>query len=386
MADRKTPKNTYLEYIAGFASPVSGSQENQKTLISRLVRYYQQSLARELLPAEKVAKCARTIRPNKQVVEVVHVPDGNKAYFRNLVICGRVWTCPVCAAKVNERRRAELAMLIYQSGYRPILVTYTLQHQRRDRLITLVDAMRVAMRRLKSGKGYQTQEALYGIVGTVRGMEVTYGRSGWHPHDHEIVMMSGGTTDEQVDAFETWLRDHWQQALKVSERRADWSLGVTVTKHDGDIAGYIAKFGHEPSRQGWTITHELVKSNQKHAGADGKTPFDLLISYGNGNLADGRKFQEYARVTKNIHPLHWSKGLRALLLASMPEQSDDELAAGDPDEFVIMANLDPSAWRVILAHDKRGALLNVASSGNKAAVIAWLTKNGITHVDLNDLI
>jgi len=379
----KTRTSPYLEYIAGFASPSDQKTPENGALISRMIRYYQQSLARELLPAEKVAKCARAIRPNKSVVEVVHVPDGNKAYFRNLIICGRVWTCPVCAAKVNERRRRELAMLIYQSGYRPVLVTYTLQHQRADRLTTLVDALRVGLRRISSGKAYKTIEARYGIAGTVRSMEVTYGKSGWHPHVHQIVMLAGSTTDAQVDEFETWLRDHWQAALKVSNRAAAWELGAKVTRHDGDIAEYIAKFGHEPTRQGWTITHELVKSNQKHATADGKTPFDLLMSYGNGNVADGRKFQEYARVTKNIHPLHWSKGLRALLLATMPEQSDDEIAAADPDEYVVMANLEPSAWRLILSKDRRAELLNVASTGDKEAVTRWLAKQGIKHVDLS---
>lgn len=379
----KKPTSPYLEYIAGFVSAHDEKSPENSAMFSRMIRYYQQSLARELLPAEKVAKCARAIRPNKQTVEVVHVPDGNKAYFRNLIICGRVWTCPVCAAKVNERRRQELAMLIYSTGYRPVLITYTLQHQRKDRLITLVDAIRAGLRSCKNGRPYMRQEALYGIVGSVRGFEVTYGRSGWHPHVHEIVMMAGGTTDAQVDEFEAWLRGRWQAALKKSHRAAAFELGVKVTKHDGDIAEYIAKFGHEPARQGWTITHELVKSNSKGGKQDGKTPFELLLSYGDGNLADGRKFQEYARIMKNIHPLHWSAGLRALLNAALPEQADEEIAAADPDEYIVLANLDANAWKLILRKDRRAELLNIASSGDKQAVIRWLAKQGVQHVDLS---
>lgn len=380
----KKTTSPYLEYIAGFALPPEEKTPEKTAMFSRMIRYYQQSLARQLLPNEKVAKCARVIRPNKYNVEVVHVPEGNKAYFRNLIICGRVWLCPVCAAKVNERRRQELAMLIYTTGYRPVLVTYTLQHQRGDRLTILVDAIQKGLRSTKSGPPYQRIQARYGIVGSVRGFEVTWGKSGWHPHVHEIVMMSDDTTDDQVDEFETWLRQRWQHALKKSGRAAAFELGVKITKHDGDIAEYIAKFGHEPTRQGWTITHELVKSNAKSGKENGKTPFELLLSYGDGNLADGRRFQEYARIMKNIHPLHWSAGLRALLNSALPEQTDEETAADDPDEYVVLAKLEPDAWRRILSKDTRAELLNIASTGNQQAVLRWLQKQGIHHVDLVD--
>lgn len=379
----KKPKSPYLEYIAGFASRDDQQSPENSAMFSRLIRYYQQSLARQLLPGEKVAKCARAIRPNKSHVEVVHVPDTSKAYFRNLIICGRVWTCPVCAAKVNERRRKELAMLIYTAGYRPVLVTYTIQHQRRDRLHTLMSAIRTAMRSLKSGRGYQGMVTKFGIVGDVRGIEITYGSSGWHPHVHEIVLMAGDTTDEQIDEFERWLRDRWQAALKKVNRAAAWEIGVSITKHNGDIAEYIAKFGREPANQGWTITHEVAKSNAKAGKKGGRTPFELLIGYGEGNNADGFHFREYAQVTKNIHPLHWSAGLRALLKNNSTIETDEELASADPDPYVVLANIEPSAWKLILSHDRRAELLNIASAGDKAAVTRWLEKQGITHIDVS---
>lgn len=382
----KKPTTSYLEYIAGFASPSESFQPENEALFSRVMKYYLQSLARELLPNEKVAKCARMIRPNKYNVEVVHVPDTKKAYFRNLIICGRVWTCPVCAAKVNERRRQELAALVYQSPYMPILVTYTIQHQRHYRLNVLVSALQGAMRRIKSGKAFKLATARWGIVGSVRGFEVTHGRSGWHPHIHELMLIDPDNDDETITDLQTWLRDHWNTALKQQGQNADWSLGVKITRNAQDIAEYIAKHGHEPAYQHWGVTHELVKSNHKQAADGGKTPFDLLFGYGNGNLADGRKFQEYARVMKNLHPLHWTKGLRALLLATMPEQTDEQVAADDPEPYIVLAKLERDAWKIILGKDRRAALLNVASTGDQQAVIAWLAAQGIEHVDLNDLI
>jgi len=85
---------------------------------------------------------------------------------------------------------------------------------------------------------------------------------------------------------------------------------------------------------------------------------------------------------KNIHPLHWSAGLRALLGATSPELADEQVANNDPDEFIIMANLERDAWKVILKGDKRAELLNIASTGDKAAVLAWLNRHGMRNIDL----
>jgi hypothetical protein len=365
--------------------PMSDTANEQNALSARLVKYYLQSLARELLPSEKVAKCARAIRPNKDHVEVIHVPNGNKAYYRNLIICGRFWACPVCAAKIAEHRRHELAMLIYTAPYRPILVTYTLSHRMQDALPRLVTALQNALRTLKAGRGYQEIKALYGVVGSVRGYEVTYGRHGWHPHIHEILMIRQDTTDSEVMALEAALSERWLAALKKEKRFAGKDAGCKITMHDGAIAEYIAKYGYEPNGQGWTITHEIAKSTQKKARDEGMTPFDLLRSYGEGKAGDGWRFKQYVQTMKNIHPLHWSAGLRALLGATSPESSDEQVANNDPDEFIIMANLERDAWKLILKSDLRAELLNIASTGDKVAVIAWLARHGLKHVDLSEV-
>ena len=42
-------------------------------------------------------------------VAVLLSNEHGKAFFDGLQTCGNVWTCPVCAAKVQERRRLEIA-------------------------------------------------------------------------------------------------------------------------------------------------------------------------------------------------------------------------------------------------------------------------------------
>ncbi len=73
-------------------------------------RYADREVARWLVPHERVARCLRYPHPLAADVQVLHGqgPQGGTARFGGLEICGSVWLCPVCAAKITERRRREL--------------------------------------------------------------------------------------------------------------------------------------------------------------------------------------------------------------------------------------------------------------------------------------
>jgi hypothetical protein len=76
----------------------------------RLVRWQLQREARALLPNERVAFCMRRVRATK--VDVLYSPDHQSAHYGGLMVCGSVWLCPLCAAKIAERRRIELEQAI----------------------------------------------------------------------------------------------------------------------------------------------------------------------------------------------------------------------------------------------------------------------------------
>src|SRR6185503_16585697 len=107
--------------------------------------------------------------------------------------CGRLWVCPVCAARITEQRRKELSNAVSRWPGKLLLVTFTFRHERRDRLTDLLARLvgkgkqRGAFQWMKSGK--QWQEILRDVewVGSVRALEVTYGDNGWHVHIHELV-------------------------------------------------------------------------------------------------------------------------------------------------------------------------------------------------------
>src|SRR5260370_40243977 len=72
----------------------------------RSVKWQLQRTAQALLPNERVAFCMRRIQAT--TVDVLYSPSRQSAHYRGLMVCGSIWVCPICAAKISERRRIEL--------------------------------------------------------------------------------------------------------------------------------------------------------------------------------------------------------------------------------------------------------------------------------------
>ena len=82
---------------------VSGSVLN-----SRVERYKLKSAVNDFISKSRTAKCMRWIRGNNQAQVFTYInPQSQKthAFYGNLMVCGNVWLCPLCAAKISERRR-----------------------------------------------------------------------------------------------------------------------------------------------------------------------------------------------------------------------------------------------------------------------------------------
>ena len=121
----------------------------------RAERYAMQSVAKDLLPNERVKICLRNIVSS--YVEVRKHLITEKAFYSGLMICGSVWTCPVCAAKISERRKNELhqATTAHKSegGYLAML-TLTVRHSKSDKLGTLLEAFNGATNKMMTSKQY----------------------------------------------------------------------------------------------------------------------------------------------------------------------------------------------------------------------------------------
>lgn len=381
-----SPHNHLYGRIASHDGVWSGVTESQEHVAperdcERVIRRFAlQAAARELLPREGVARCMRSVipRPDAPIgVEVLYAPLKQAAHFGGVQMCKSVWHCPICAAKISERRREELseALRIWSEEWtsethRLILVTFTLQHQAGENLRVVLDALRRARRLLTSGRGAQELADTHAVVGMVRSLEITHGQNGWHPHMHVLMFFD---REVRIIAFEQVMKERWGQCVEAVGRYASWQYGCDVRFSDRDIAEYVAKWGKEPQ---WTPAHEVTKAVAKAGRKGGRTPLQLLSNYLSGDQAAGRLWLQYAVNFKGERQLWWSHGLRERL-GLEAEKTDEEIAVEQEEIAVVLASLSVGAWRVVVSNDARGELLDVAASGDPAQVQAFLSRLGV---------
>lgn len=331
------------------------------------LRYQLQNAARALLPGWRLESCGRQIAPGRAGVDVLFDPEHGAAHFGGLMACGSVWVCPVCAARIMERRRLELAgALADHPELTPVMVTVTLQHDRGDALGDLMGALKDGLRFVRAGRGWQDLAQRLGLVGSVTATEITHGNaSGWHPHLHVLLLFTSAPSEADIAAVQAFVADKFGAYLARVGRWSSPIYGVQAQRADAGAGSYLAK---------WGAPEELTKANAKTGKAGGLSPWGLLLAYSGGNEHAGALFLDYADATKGRRVLSYSKGLRALL-GLESEQTDAEIAAAESAPgAVILASLTPYQWRRVLANDARAELLTVASAGDVAALWAWLAQ------------
>jgi hypothetical protein len=349
-------------------------------------RFRLQEAAARLLPNERVAQCMQRIAPGAMGASVMYSAEEGRAYFRHLITCNRVWECPVCAAKITNKRREEIAAAMAAArakGWHPVMLTFTASHDRFTPRAGLLGALLEAYRAFTSGKGFQEMKEEYPWMGAIKALEVTHGiKNGWHPHLHVIVLLKVKMTSQLTQGFERVVAERWQTVTKAKGLHASAEYGVKATMAGAEISDYVAKMGCEGNY--WDVADEVTKAHlKKSRRGDGRTPFMLLAEYRDGDSYAGRLFQEYAEVFKGRKQIVWSRGLAAAL--GLKDQTPDEEIEDTASDAIEMTCILENGWKKIVKEGKRGELLRVASTGDVQALYAWLRQFGILHVRLGKL-
>lgn len=376
-----------------YAKSASPSPAEEKIRLLRADRYRHLAVARELFVAEgrkaglqyahdyaKTAKCLHVRRDS--AVSVHHSIEHGSAFYGGLITCGSVWACPVCSAKIQERRRVELAHMIdwaWGQHLQPMLVTLTAPH-RRDQSLSDLRAMQAkALRYLRAGKGGIAMRQTLGYRGLVRGLELTYGSNGWHLHTHEMWLVD---LHQDADEAREIILKRWRAACAKAGLLdlSDAAQVAAFDEHAVDVKGrcsasdYLAKM--DDSRH-WGADRELAKASSKKGKKSGRHPFGLLADAADGCVRSGRLFVEYAAVMKGAAQLYWSRGLKALV--GVDEISDEAIAERADDEAILLGRLLPAQWEVVLRAGARAQLLDAAELGGWEAVLALLTALAKQH-------
>lgn len=368
-------------------------------------RFALQRTAQSILFVKDLApkKQHRTVWCHRHVVTEGGIPvmrklDAGSARLGKVKTCGSVWACPVCASKVAEQRRRELAYAMEQhvaAGGYAYLVTFTFPHYIGQMLAELMEPFTKARQSFQNSRKWKAVMDQAEKIGVVNSLEVTYGAgNGWHPHLHMLVFCKPGAFQEgEADdqgrlsspAIEH-LRGEWVRLLEkrslVDAGNREWANRYGLDVRGGKKAAeYIAKWGHDEQ---WGLSSELTSSHAKTGtrdtwGAkDHYTPFQLLAMAGSGDGHATCAYREFVTEFDGKRMLTWSKGLKAHF--GIAEMDDDQAAEQEGlalnDEHQV-GEIAAEQLTVLTKHGKLGDFLAmVAEHGHlpdpQALIDDWI--------------
>jgi hypothetical protein len=354
--------------------PETGEIIGLDPMATRVQRFILQAAARSIFPKSRLDKCLR-LRTAHQDIQVWKSTEHKTTHYKGLQTCGSVWRCPVCSAKIAERRRVEIiqAMDAHKAAGGCVnLLTLTCPHQVKDNLADLLVKQAKALNRFWNDRLVKAVMLDMGTLGQIRALEVTHGRlspqnNGWHPHYHVMLFQGSGVDLARFDGpqmgdWQVRLYLQWAKACKgVGLGEPSYAHGLKLD--GGEEAGkYMTK---------WGLEDEMTKGHTKKA-LHGETPFDFLraIVQDKEDKQASALFIEFAKTFEGKRQLHWSKGLKKLY--QVAEKTDDVLAAETDDKARLLGMITLDQWRDVLAVEGRAVVLAVAAGGGWDAVTAYL--------------
>lgn len=379
---RPPQKEEKRDNVAYMPEKSHESDENDQISDARILRYQMQSVAKALLRKHRVGICLRHQIEKYGSVDLYKHRQSGKVHYGGLMTCGNVWVCPVCAAKVSERRRKELKTAFdahLAAGGHCTMLTLTFAHTARDKLYDLLNALGGATQAFRRGKRFDAFRAEIGLIGSIRAFEITYGVNGWHPHIHLLLMHDTAIDPWDWMDIKEQLYDMWRTACARHGLSCSREHGLMMTDAR-EASTYIGKWGDEMDKP-WGTDSEMTKANIKKGREGSMTPFDFLRSViEDGDLGVyGKQFCEYAAAVKGKHQLGWSPGLKARYL--IEEKTDEQIAAEKLEPSDWLGDLAWKEWRYVLANELRYQLQKtIEDYGYEEALIRLgirpVTKNG----------
>ncbi len=384
---------------AEFATPPPAPSTRAAVLADRFALF---AAAKELTPYDehgqrsRVWHCLRTPRRDVSTIGVWHQPRTKSGTISGTQTCGSVWGCPVCAAKIAERRCQEVAAGIAAHravGGVVLAVALTFRHNREDDLADILRRFLAGLRGLQSGAPWVRFRDRWRVNGMIRSIECTWGMAhGYHPHVHFLFFIDPPRTLDEVtgelvpladwlpdaDGFRADIYQRWEAVAERHGFTMDEAHGVVVQStaaFDATVvAEYVAKHGQEPTRQRWSAAHEVTKGHVKRGKPGRLTPWDFLRRFVAAETRKERsawaaRWREYLAAFRGMAQLRWSRKLRERLGLEV-ERSDAEVAAERAEDGVLLALLYLDQWRAVWEAGKVVDLLEAAATGEAAAVWA----------------
>ena len=315
------------------------------------------------------AWCGHARRFGSVSLKVVEGEHGPHAHFSGVQHCGSVWACPVCAPVIRRERAKEVEEGIRRHvgrGGGVAMVTFTLRHVRADSLRGLLDVLARAYGSMTRSRAFKKWRAERGLVGFIAALEITYGKNGWHPHRHVLMLFDRAVSHVDEAELREELFAMWEHAVGNvggGTLSADAFDVRAVTRGEEEVASYITKT--EKGIEG--IGKEISLADVKTGRAEGSVnPFQLLDV--DTTEAEGL-WNEYVDATKGRSAIRWSRGLRDALGMGR-ERTDEEIADELDARGEVVALVDRELFERSVARDHVRAclVLEAAERGDMGSV------------------
>lgn len=333
-----------------------------------------------VLNYHKSSKCAYIAHSNVNV----HVAyEHNRAFLSGVVACGSVHTCPICAAKVEERRRLEVAQGMnfwYSQPNKTVhMLTFTFSHSIAHTLKGVLDKQAKALDLLRSGKAWQNMKDVFGFDSLIRSLEVTWSPvNGFHPHTHELWCVDKVVDRDRVVSylkarfrakkhvdllsellglshnklFHRLVLDRWEQCCEkvglmvkpdgtVVDRDAFRKRAVDV-HFNAHTSDYLLK---QDSSGHWGADREMSKASTKSGRKKGMHPFNFLANYAEKGSRKSRWADLWLEYSKAIHEkrrLYWSPDLKKRV--GLEDYTDEQLAELKDEYAVTVYQMTKTEW------------------------------------------
>jgi len=291
-----------------------------------------------------VESCQKMIQKFANVMR-----SGGDAYFTGIITCKSIWTCPVCASRIICERIAQLKDAL-RSGYKTVMVTVTLRHDRSDHLGDLLRSLKDAIRKLKSGRWWSNYKDRFGVVAYVSSYEITWSDvNGWHPHAHILLFLETDKVDP--DLMWTDFVTRYVDLVNQLGGYASRNHSVDVSRGDDQVSDYLLKHVTVDDRLALEMSSTDTKDGR---GKHSKTFWDLVFLSRYFDYAVDL-VKEYADATYRLQSMIWSRGAKDFLGVSDPK---------DDDDGQLVAIITRPVWEVIRTHAMQDYVLSLAVIGD----------------------
>jgi hypothetical protein len=344
----------------------------------------------------------------------VHVGGPGGAGFSNVQTCGSTWACPVCGAKVRQERAREVDLAVLAAaGKRDVgpvgarrrlnlgggLLTLTVAHDQGDELASVFGLVSGCWRSVRQSAAGRRWWARWGVVATIRSLEVTYGEGGWHPHLHVVLFFTAALSHEaradcEDEILTMWkaqvqrrvktdgtlwrLPNHHGARLDLLRTPADWREAGRYCVEVSDEHGKSRALGLEVAR------HDLKVGRRGKAGrAPSLTPFELAEAACDGDVKAANLWAEYVCATKGRQAITFSAGLRAMFEVG-PAKTDEEVAAAAV-EGTLLVTLTAREWALLWrSPGARAGVLDAAEHYGSDGVRSFVAEVQLWRASLPD--